>query len=388
MEQELDPRKGLPSASSIHRLISCPGSFKLERTMPAEEESDAASKGTRIHKALELGDFSILESDDEVSIAEACKEIFESTLFSLAGSADVKYIKEKRYFAKCGLYSGQLDAAAVWEAEGKHMAFLADYKTGRVEVQTPETNAQLQTLASLLYENTEEWHDGKPVEIYACIIQPLVSHSPVLLKLDEEDCKDIAEENEHYVSSALGNGDGTYDDSDPSACMYCKAKSVCPKLRVAMYSITREESNPLLSLSKKDKEMAFKKAKVVESLCEEIIETLGNAAISAYLENRPLPFDGIKVVDGITRRSITDPSSALILVDEELLSRSGGAVVNLDKSRFVKIDMKQLKSYITENLSSSMSPKEAAKAEREIINKISDSGLIETKKNKPSVKIA
>ena len=355
--------------------------------MPLEEESEAAAKGTRIHKALELGDFSILENDEEVSIAEACKDIFESTLFSLAGSEDVTYLKEQRYFSKCGLYSGQLDIAAIWEADGKHMALLADYKTGRVEVQSPETNAQLQTLASLMYENTEEWHDGKPVEIYACIIQPLVSHSPSLLKLSEEDCKDIAVENEGYVRFALGEGDGMFSDSDPSACMYCKAKQICPKLRIAMYSIEREEQNPLLAMSPKEKEHMFKKAKIVGGLCDEIVDTLGGAAIAAHLENRPLPFSGIKVVDGATRRTIKDSSKALIMIDEELLARSGGNVSNLDKSRFVKADMKQVKSYISENLSASMSAKAAAKAEKEILDKISDAGLVEVSKNKPSVKL-
>lgn len=355
--------------------------------MPELEESEAAIKGTRIHKTLELGDFSILEDKNDISIAEACKEIFESTLFSLAGSEDVTYLKEKRYFAKCGLYSGQLDIAAVWDSDGKHMALLADYKTGRVEVQSPETNAQLQTLASLLYENTEDWHDGKPVEIYACSIQPLVSHSPVLLKLNELDCKDISEETEAYVRLALGSGDGTYDDSDPSACMYCKAKTICPKLRIAMHYMEQESEHPALSLPAKEKEHMFKKAKVVESLCEEIIDTLGGEAIAAHLENRPLPFGGIKVVDGATRRTIKDSSRALIMIDEELLARSGGNVSSLDKSRFVKADMKQVKSYISENLAASMSTKEAAKAEREILSKISDAGLVEVSKNKPSVKL-
>lgn len=67
-----DPRRGVPSASIMDRLQNCPGSFLATINLP-DEESDEAASGTRIHKALELGDSAGLSPDEETTF-DMCRE--------------------------------------------------------------------------------------------------------------------------------------------------------------------------------------------------------------------------------------------------------------------------------------------------------------------------
>jgi len=73
-----DPRHGVPSASGMYRLANCPPSFEMERGRKGTSSDDAAS-GTRIHKALETGDFSDL-SLSEQETANMCMAQIKSTL--------------------------------------------------------------------------------------------------------------------------------------------------------------------------------------------------------------------------------------------------------------------------------------------------------------------
>jgi hypothetical protein len=67
---EQDERGGLPSASKMERVCSCPGSENLIKTLPPiafepkdEKPNELAERGTRIHKARETGN--TLELDEE-----------------------------------------------------------------------------------------------------------------------------------------------------------------------------------------------------------------------------------------------------------------------------------------------------------------------------------
>ena len=64
-----DERQGLPSASSFHMDVACPGRQNLLRSLlphelAPEPENDYAARGTRIHHALQTGDVSQLDEGE------------------------------------------------------------------------------------------------------------------------------------------------------------------------------------------------------------------------------------------------------------------------------------------------------------------------------------
>ncbi len=75
----MDERQGYPSASEIERLQSCPASFLRSKNQP-DKSSEVAQSGTRIHSAIETGDTSQLNINEEKQ-AEKCLRLVEIVKF-------------------------------------------------------------------------------------------------------------------------------------------------------------------------------------------------------------------------------------------------------------------------------------------------------------------
>ena len=230
-----DPRMGVPSASSMARLMACPGSWWLSKDFPNTSGEDAES-GTRIHKWLETDTHA-----DWIALSIAEQDTANSILFH-RGKLMENYkefciesnVKEQRLYLfanfECrtdpfmeGVYgrpifSGQADVL-LWF--GDDNCLIIDYKTGRNEPTPAEINEQLMALAALVscYSETK-------INIYVAIITPKGYT--------------VAKFNWNAQASAIDILDQTLESlkkckSDPikntkagDHCHYCKYMADCP----------------------------------------------------------------------------------------------------------------------------------------------------------------
>lgn len=200
------------SPSSLERRSLCSGSWKMERGLP-DIESEEATEGTYLHKCVELGTVPEDATAEQQDAVQRCLD------FMQVYAPFEKWDKEYRVLVLDGfdeLTRGIIDA--VVELDDKIVA--VDWKFGRNEVESADTNLQVQAYACGLLQSFM-----KPVEFY--IYQPRLNKttSAFFALTDEEiiveDIKDIIHD---CTSSGM--------DLQPSekACMYCKAQKcgVCP----------------------------------------------------------------------------------------------------------------------------------------------------------------
>lgn len=242
-----DPRKGLPSASGIERVLECPGSWALCKLSPDwEPESEIAALGTLLHKGLEavfLGEPlpDGLTPEDKEHIEEiveqawdACKKVFgfqEADRTEDPSEWPLQIFVEERAWIRdqdlTKLGSGQLDLLFI--SDGK--ALILDAKTGYGDQTPSEKNWQLLTNLIALCEQ----RDGI-TEFFAGILQPNKMRSPDLAAFPLAFL--------HTKRRVLLEGLKQANDAEPyrlplnpSAdkwCRYCKARKDCPALQYSL----------------------------------------------------------------------------------------------------------------------------------------------------------
>lgn len=207
-----DPRQGLPSASAFGRLALCPGSFMMEKACP-EESSPAASEGTLLHAYMEqlltgepwegtpLTAEQVELCERALRLLDGVKEMIErdnpGAVFHLVST-------EQRVFYRnlfgTAYYSGQWDALFEVNCPDSSFMMVADWKFGRVEVDSAEANRQLEALVPLV---AQKEHDDYVVHqgIYAAIIQPRVA-GPASVAFYDAEAIDQAEQRSLAVAKA------------------------------------------------------------------------------------------------------------------------------------------------------------------------------------------
>lgn len=250
MRRKLDPRLGLPSASSMHRAASCPGSVNLERQCPPEPPGPDAERGTRIHRWLSHGDVALTEGDLDTAVA--CERMREEAYFSwvrvrqdMMHDGEVSVInREERlwlsydppmgYDVREALAcSGQPDIVYAQD----NRALVIDYKTGWEEPDPIQINWQIRTLAVVTAENS----DGEIDEVAGGIVAPNVSRELSLVTYISEDLLQARAEI-LAICEATKAPDAPRIPSE-SACRRCRGKLRCPELR-AQLAMVRAHITP------------------------------------------------------------------------------------------------------------------------------------------------
>jgi len=227
-----DPRHGVPSASGMYRLANCPPSFEMERGRKGTSSDDAAS-GTRIHKALETGDFSDL-SLSEQETANMCmaqmQRVVTDWLGSHEDSADASFHELRLGLTTAGatvkvgdfphqyLVTGQADYIGLQDAS----SIIIDYKTGRGEYDDAASNDQLRTLAVLTARHF------RLTSVRVVLIQPWAGKPTVA-----DFGPGALSEARHWLMHVLTNA-AQSTPADRRAgdwCQYCKALDVCEVAR-------------------------------------------------------------------------------------------------------------------------------------------------------------
>ena len=228
-----DPRRGLPSASSLERLHNCPGSWLATKDTPDESNADSEA-GTRIHRALETGDMTGLSADEEQT-ADLCQIQSDNVMNEWVESDHPKSLgihKEKRLgLTRIGgvvdvaddttadlVFTGQADLIVIDGNRG----LVLDYKTGRGEVADASENLQLRGLAVMA---ARRW---RLESVRVAIVQPWAG--PVSVADYDQSALDLSRIHLMRVLERVKNA--TPDLLNPGNwCHYCKAKACCPALR-------------------------------------------------------------------------------------------------------------------------------------------------------------
>lgn len=252
-----DERKDKISGSGMKGYADCAGKYQMELRCPPSKGSAYTEMGTRIHSALESGDFSTL-SEDERQIAIDCMEEYYEILEVLNLGEPEQVIKEARYWYD-DLYSGQIDLIELYN--GGRTALMVDWKTGRVAQGAAAENLQLRAYGVLIKKNLPMVN-----RLIVAIVQPMASRY-TLAEYDEEHLK-MAEEEIIGICKAAYAPNAPRNPS-PDACKYCRAKSVCPEAR-GVHTALAERKIDVPAMTNDDVADFLEKAEIVESLIEAV----------------------------------------------------------------------------------------------------------------------
>jgi Protein of unknown function (DUF2800) len=213
---------GWASASQMHRLENCPGSFALSKQAPPEAASEYASIGTRIHAAL--ADRSKLDglSIDEQDAFNRCVQIENRLVGAVLGWANVtpdSVERERRLWSASLEVTGQADV--IYRGAGS--ALVIDYKTGRGTAEPAETNAQLRTLAVLLWL-TSSTRSESP--IYVAIIAPHQHPDVTVSVFGARELQRALV----WLQRTIRKTKSKRAKRKPGAwCQFCPARGICPE---------------------------------------------------------------------------------------------------------------------------------------------------------------
>jgi len=301
-----NPRKGLPSASGISRLVKCLGSARKISELPEstapEHPDDDANSGNKVHAYL---DGNIVEgrkvpklTSSEQSTAEECEELFEKACLMAFPDESTNRIQIKSedrlwLFDENGnnVLSGQYDRR-VTNYFGNRI-LLVDFKSLYGDHDPAADNWQLRTLAVLANENPDAQ------EIVVALIQP---HAPdrenrlTMVEYNQADLR-LAKEN---LLAIIGASNGAYAALLPGDhCIFCPAKNNCEK---ATSSVTE-----LISVSLQNTPLENGKVLELFKLVESVIkDAKENAKIMLAADPDSIP--GWEMKQGNNRTHLVDPA--------------------------------------------------------------------------------
>ena len=305
--------------SSAERWIHCPGSVALSEQCPPPGSSEYADEGTKAHSIAEaklrqiIGEITPKELEKIIKKHQPDGEMEEATDFYrdqvveilAAAGKDAELMVEQRFSLNRWAPESFGTSDAVVIGDGK--IEVIDLKYGKGVKVSAKGNPQLRMYGAGAANLFEGMYDFDTVRM--TIIQPRLDH----VSTEELPLEELMSWMKDVVKPAAREAyDGTGEIDAGDWCRWCPAKAVCRK---------RAEKN--LELAK----MEFKSPDLLSA--DEIGEVLRQAEelskwtsdVQAYALEQALAgehFDGWKLVEGRSNRTITDQIKAA-----ELLKAAG-----------------------------------------------------------------
>lgn len=223
---EIDERMGRTSASNAEADDRCRARHLAQLGLPDSlEAKEYRDTGKRVHAALAAGNPEGL-TQPEFTTYEACRDLEIKMLKECFGPdfEKVKTIREQRFWAKFKdpasgqllEHSGKPDVVHVHATKG----LIVEYKALYGDVPVSPQNLQLRDQVCLVR--------GKFVtlnEVWAVVIQPLVTMDPVPCKYSLEDIK-VSEQRMFHRVAASNQLDAPRSAGEYQ-CNFCRAKLQC-----------------------------------------------------------------------------------------------------------------------------------------------------------------
>lgn len=333
-------RKGLPSASGMERLILCPGSWHLERTIEYEDSpSRSALDGSMLHEVLaglrpETG-----LSDRHLWIVRRSQQIvleLENTLGFPRDNADRRDVVEERFWyydeGYGELYSGQMDYGVVIGNRG----LIVDYKTGSGPVTPTAENFQMRASAVLLAHNFDL------DEVFVAIVQPLAANETSVVRYGREELRRA--EVDILVGLRLAAAEQPVRTPGDKQCRYCRAKALCPEVRVQVMDFVplagagdgaphaKPGAIAVPQLGGEELAGLLPKLEIVEKVIREI-----RRQSKDLLDRDPEAIEGYRLREGAERRSIRDVQEAFRRLADVLTPEQFAAACNVQIGRLEEV---------------------------------------------------
>ena len=218
------------SPSALKYFERCPSYVRREGT------NQIAERGTRIHEALETGDFSKLQDDDELNVANICRS-FVADLIHSKGWKQIDRINELRLDIDLGDGTSTFGTCDVFVQSGTQ-ALMVDFKTGWGKIDDAEDNAQAQAYVLGAFQKFPEI---ETIEFYFAIphrdevsfaTYTRADMGRIALRFNTVIRKaELARDGKLDVKQAFNPGHGL--------CEYCGRQSTCPALASTMLDLAK-----------------------------------------------------------------------------------------------------------------------------------------------------
>lgn len=229
-----DVRNNLPSASSLSRLIRCPGSAALIKELQPNKHSGTrdtqdASFGNEVHGLLSQGVSEMAASERAAYVAKKCDSIREKLRIEILGDTPLSTFVETRFWIRdrtgAKVFSAQVDWAGC--ADGK--VLICDFKSLPGQHSNASENYQLLGQAVAVVDDDETRNASGTVaasDVYVAIIQPSITLHPEVCHYDFESIRRA----KHLILQKIDESKAIGAPRIPGVhCMYCPASSSCPE---------------------------------------------------------------------------------------------------------------------------------------------------------------
>ena len=230
MNNELDPRLGLPSASSMDRTMRCPGSAIAQIGIPDEPDQAVTETGNVVHAAM-AGEEYDEDQEDEATLGMTERQIVEQ-LQNMEAAAVQKWvedgysdgnhkvIREERFWIRDDklepVASGQPDV--VYQSD--RSILVLNYKTGFKDPTASELNWQCRTEVVVTWFNM-------PKEIVHARAGILASRLTNKLDTTDYDVEDFRRLRTEIIHAQWRSRQPDAPRVPGDHCRWCKAKAHC-----------------------------------------------------------------------------------------------------------------------------------------------------------------
>lgn len=311
------PLRANTSASNLHRRVRCPGSHAAEFGL-AEQNSEYAEEGTRLHAALAPDFFATTEyTDANLELVASTKEIFaeviERTVAVMAIPPDAPFTEgyERELKIKKGIRTVMPGHCDYWRYyHGQKVLVIADAKFGFIEVTPAPLNLQLRAYAVM---GAAEW------DVDTCIVAIAQPRAGMVdgaerLTMARYDRADLALAKDQILEweKAWLAPDAPRHPSE-EACRYCKAKLLCPQRNARMEALKGDIVAGIGDLAEETFVALFEAMRMANK--EDFQEAVKAEARVRVAEGR-LP--GYRLKPNAARRSINDQVQAAGILRDKL----------------------------------------------------------------------
>jgi Protein of unknown function (DUF2800) len=304
MTESQDERLGLPSASAWHRYELCAGSWQLEGEARqlgqlAHETSPAAERGALIHAWLagvvDEDGTEIKLDDSEQQTADFLQERAQSQVSRIFGDEPTQQLDEKRLWLTVNgrkAASGRFDRVIYTPS----VALVQDFKTGWLEPDPAEQNAQMKVLAVLVALHM-------PSMLREVVVQ--IISGPFGVSEARYDLPALAKAYNEIRSTLRAIQDPMAPLApSPEACQYCPAINICQAVKNLIVPVAKTQVSALPD--------GVRGAKLLDEveLLQEHLDSIKKYYEARLTADPAYDLPGYAMVPGNVRREVTDWQAA------------------------------------------------------------------------------
>lgn len=343
-------------ASSIHRDRLCNGAPAACEGIPDIAERSWTGDGRIIHDALK-DDSKMKELDDDLfDVAEALASSASYIIDKIfpEGSSEKGHIVRERdepflvIHDGTPIISGHPDFIQYGTINDARVALILDFKSGFLEVPSPECNDQLRAYSVAVWQESQKT-DEPLDEVYASIIPRFGRATPVkytsadlpMALLDLVELDEIARDANAIRTPSV------------EACRYCRARATsrCPETLYPPVKLSRMKS--LIELTPAEKGELLTLSKVVQGNIKALTDRLYEE-----LQGDSSAVAGWELVPGKVAKNIENVAACYAQVEELLEVAEYQKCLKVQKKRLVTAIKDEL--FVRENLKGKSAEKRVA----------------------------